>query len=151
MRLKYLFAFCFALIVPAAAQARPVSYPSGWTVMLRNDATINSAHVHYTPDPKHSIGLRLIYDPDGDFVYTGAQVNRLIKRWNKRDSQANIYALSQPPRYCALCRGDRGAAYMDNGGRASQARKQRPASARQSWGNGAFTLFQRPELTGVGR
>jgi len=58
MRLKYLSAFCFALIVPAAAQARPVSYPSGWTVMLRNDATINSAHVHYTPDPKHSIGLR---------------------------------------------------------------------------------------------
>ena len=77
----------------AAAQARPVSYPSGWTVMLRNDADINSAHVHYTPDPKHSIGLRVIYDRKGDYVYSGAQVNRLIKRWNKRDSQANIYGL----------------------------------------------------------
>ena len=75
------------------AQARPVSYPTGWTVMLRNDANINSAHVHYTPDPKHSVGLRLIYDREGDFVYTGAQVNRLLRRWNKPDSQANIYAM----------------------------------------------------------
>lgn len=75
------------------AQARPVSYPSGWTVMLRNDADINSAHVHYTPDPKHSIGLRVVYDRQGDFIYTGAQGNRLIKRWNKRDSQANIYGM----------------------------------------------------------
>ena len=75
------------------AQARPVSYPTGWTVMLRNDAYINSAHVHYTPDPKHSIGLRVVYDRQGDFVYSGAQGNRLIKRWNKPDSQANIYAM----------------------------------------------------------
>ena len=61
--------------------------------MLRNDANINSAHMHYTPDPKHSIGLRVIYDRQGDFVYMGAQGNRLIKRWNKRDSQANIYGM----------------------------------------------------------
>ncbi len=75
------------------ANARPVSYPSGWTVMLRNDVDMNSAHVHYTPDRFHSVGLRLIYDREGDFVYTGAQVNRLIKRWNKPDSQANIYGM----------------------------------------------------------
>ena len=61
--------------------------------MLRNDAYINSAHVHYTPDTKHSVGLRLIYDRERDFIYTGAQVNRLIKRWNTSDSQANIYGM----------------------------------------------------------
>ena len=76
-----------------AAQARPVSYPGGWTVMLRNDDNANSIHAHYTPDPKHSVGLRVIYDRERDFVYSGAQVNRLIKRWNKRDSQANIYGM----------------------------------------------------------
>ncbi|WP_371396247.1 hypothetical protein [Fretibacter rubidus] len=75
------------------ANARPVSYPGGWTVMLRNDVDINSAHIHYTPDPKHSVGARIIYDRKGDFIYTGVQVNRLIKRWNKVDSQANIYGM----------------------------------------------------------
>lgn len=77
---------------PLAAQARPVSYPDAWTVMLRNDADQNSAHVHYTVDTQHSIGLRLRYDREGDFTFTGAQLNRLVKRWNKPDSQANLYA-----------------------------------------------------------
>jgi len=73
------------------AQARPVSYPDAWTVMIRNDAFQNSLHTHYTTDPKHSVGLRIRYDREGDFTFTGAQVNRLIQRWNKRNSQANIY------------------------------------------------------------
>lgn len=76
---------------PLTAEARPVSYPDGWTVMLRNDADQNSAHIHYTVDMRHSVGLRVRYDREGDFTFTGAQVNRLVKRWNKPDSQANIY------------------------------------------------------------
>lgn len=79
-------------LFPLAAQARPVSYPDAWTVMLRNDSDQNSAHVHYTLDTQHSIGLRLRYDREGDFTFTGAQLNRLVKRWNKPDSQANLYA-----------------------------------------------------------
>jgi len=79
------------LLMPAAAEARPVSYPEAWTVMLRNDAYQNSAHVHYTFDTNYSLGLRVRYDSDGDFTFTGAQLNRLIKRWNKPNSQANVY------------------------------------------------------------
>lgn len=88
---------CFAIIltaamlIPTAAQARPVSYPDAWTLMLRNNAYQNSAHVHYTFDTKHSLGLRARYDRGGEFLYTGAQLNRLIKRRNTRDSQANLY------------------------------------------------------------
>ena len=78
-------------LASAIADARPVSYPDAWTVMLRNDAYQNSAHVHYTFDTQHSIGLRLRYDREGDFTFTGAQLNRLMKRWNTSDSQANIY------------------------------------------------------------
>jgi len=78
-------------LLTATAEARPVSYPDGWTVMLRNDAYQNSAHIHYTIDPQHSLGLRVRYDREGDFTFTGAQLNRLIKRWNKPDSQANFY------------------------------------------------------------
>lgn len=73
------------------AQARPVSYPEAWTLMIRNDADQNSAHLHYTVDTQHSIGLRIRYDREEDFIFTGAQLNRLMKRWNAPDSQANIY------------------------------------------------------------
>jgi hypothetical protein len=79
------------LLFAPAAQARPVSYPGGWTLMLRNDAFQNSAHVHYTLDPAHSVGLRVRYDRGEDFTFTGAQLNRLMKRWNAPDSQANLY------------------------------------------------------------
>ncbi len=80
-----------ATVFPNVASARPVSYPDAWTVMLRNDTDQNSAHIHYTLDRKHSLGLRLRYDREGDFTFTGAQLNRLLKRWNKPDSQANLY------------------------------------------------------------
>jgi len=79
------------LLCASSATARPVSYPDGWTIMLRNDTDQNSAHIHYTFDPQHSLGLRLRYDREGDFTFTGAQLNRLVKRWNKPDSQANLY------------------------------------------------------------
>ena len=83
--------FAGAAFMSGAAEARPVSYPDAWTVMLRNDVDQNSAHIHYTLDTQHSLGLRLRYDREGDFVFTGAQLNRLFKRWNKVDSQANLY------------------------------------------------------------
>jgi len=83
--------FTSLALLSGVAEARPVSYPDAWTVMLRNDADQNSAHVHYTIDTQHSVGLRLRYDREGDFVFTGAQLNRLIKRWNEVDSQANLY------------------------------------------------------------
>ena len=78
-------------VLSGVAEARPVSYPEGWTLMLRNDVNQNSGLIHYTLDTEHSLGLRLRYDRGGDFVFTGAQINRLVKRWNKVDSQANIY------------------------------------------------------------
>ncbi len=83
--------FAIMAILTGTAQARPVSYPDAWTVMLKNDDSQNSAHIHYTLDTQHSLGLRLRYDREGDFTFTGAQLNRLVKRWNKPDSQANLY------------------------------------------------------------
>ena len=74
-----------------AALARPVSYPDGWTLILDNNDIQNSALVHYTLDTNHALGLRLRYDRDDDYSFIGPQLNRLIKRWNKADSQANLY------------------------------------------------------------
>ena len=90
MRLCLLIVIGLCLF-PLSVNARPVSYPTGWTLILRNDVNQNSALIHYTLDVDHSLGLRLRYDREGDFTFTGAQLNRLIKRWNKPDSQANIY------------------------------------------------------------
>lgn len=81
----------FGLLFLCPAQARPVSYPEGWTLMAHNDVNQNSALFHYTLDTNHALGLRLRYDRNGDFIFTGAQINRLIRRWNRPDSQANIY------------------------------------------------------------
>ncbi len=83
--------FTTMALLSGVAEARPVSYPDAWTVMLRKDVNQNSAHIHYTLDTQHSLGLRLRYDREGDFVFKGAQLNRLINRWNKVDSQANLY------------------------------------------------------------
>ena len=83
--------FTSLALLSGVAEARPVSYPDAWTVMLRNDVNQNSAHIHYTLDTQHSVGLRLRYDREGDFTFMGAQLNRLINRWNKVDSQANLY------------------------------------------------------------
>jgi len=81
-----------ALLFSTPAHSRPVSYPEGWTLNLQNNDVQNSGIIHYTLDTNHAIGLRLRYDRQGDFTFAGAQLNRLIKRWNRPDSQANIYA-----------------------------------------------------------
>lgn len=86
-------AFCIliALTLPLHANARPVSYPEGWTVMQRNASDFSSLHVHYSPTFQDSIGLYTERNWDGDWHYTGLQYNRLVKRWNNKASQANVY------------------------------------------------------------
>jgi hypothetical protein len=80
------------LLMPLAmVTARPVSYPGGWTGMLKNDMDRHSLHLHYSPSARHSLGLYNEYRRDKDYVFTGGQLNFLVKRWNKPDSQANFY------------------------------------------------------------
>lgn len=91
MRYLAIYLSVFGLSISTIAEARPVSYPEGWTLNIRNDVNQNSALAHYTLDTNHALGARLRYDREGDFTFVGAQLNRLVKRWNKPDSQANIY------------------------------------------------------------
>ena len=91
MRCLAIYLSLLVLPIAVSAHARPVSYPDGWTLNLRNDRVQNSVLAHYTLDTNHAIGARLRYDRDGDFTFAGAQLNRLVKRWNKPSSQANIY------------------------------------------------------------
>ncbi|MCI5047941.1 MAG: hypothetical protein MRY59_10590 [Aquisalinus sp.] len=75
----------------APAGARPVSYPQGWTLMQMNEAEANWLHLHYTTDPRTSIGLKIENQGYADHVFVGGQYNRLLKRWNAPNSQGNTY------------------------------------------------------------
>lgn len=89
------FLFALMLLTPiATAQARPVSYPGGWTAMIQNDGDHNSMHIHYSPTAKYSVGVRSEYDRADEFQMHSLQLNNLIKRWNNNDSQANFYLKS---------------------------------------------------------
>ena len=73
------------------AQARPVSYPGGWTGMFMNDGDKHSAHVHYTLDRYTSLGYKLEYWRDSEMTLNMVQLNKLLKRWNAPQSQGNLY------------------------------------------------------------
>ncbi len=75
-------------------QARPVSYPGGWTFMFMNDGDANTAHIHYSPTADMSVGYKFENWRDKEFTLNAVQVNNLIKRWNKKHSQANLYLKS---------------------------------------------------------
>ena len=93
--MKYLFLGLLGLCVSTLpAQARPVSYPSGWTAMVMNSGDANSVHVHYSPTAYTSVGVRSEYRREGDYLINAVQMNNLLKRWNKKDSQANLYLKS---------------------------------------------------------
>lgn len=94
MRILLFALLGMGLIIPNVSDARPVSYPGGWTAMLMNDGDMNSAHIHYSPTAKYSVGVRSAYHRDDDFWHNSLQVNNLLKRWNKPDSQANLYLKS---------------------------------------------------------
>lgn len=93
--LRYVFLMCVMFFTAmASAFARPVSYPTGWTVITENNAMENSALLHYTLTPKTAIGYRYAYDRPTQDGSHGVQINNLLHRWNNPGSQANIYLKS---------------------------------------------------------
>ncbi|MEO1659999.1 MAG: hypothetical protein AAFR51_03350 [Pseudomonadota bacterium] len=73
------------------ADARPVSYPGGWTLMQQNNGDFSAAHAHYSPTFRDSFGLYIERNWETDWQFTGLQYNRLVKRWNAPNAQANFY------------------------------------------------------------
>ncbi len=88
--LTVMIAVCFATL----GEARPVSYPGGWTVMQKNDKEKSSLHWHYSPTAKYSVGYKGAYWYEKKIQTHSLQLNNLLKRWNQIDSQANFYLKS---------------------------------------------------------
>ena len=85
---------CVAMVLCGTVLARPVSYPGGVTLMQMNDVERNSIHLHYSPTARYSIGYKGEYWRDDEWQFHGVQLNKLLKRWNKPASQANLYVKS---------------------------------------------------------
>ena len=91
----YRYSIFFILIaVSSIVEARPVSYPEGWTFMTMNDGDRYSGHVHYSPTAFYSLGYKAEYWRENEFQIHALQLNNLLKRWNKKYSQANLYLKS---------------------------------------------------------
>jgi hypothetical protein len=92
--MKYVLLILLLLSSATATEARPVSYPGGWTMMLMNDKDTNSSHIHYSPSAKYSVGWKHEYMRDSKANADYIQLNNLLKRWNKPYEQANFYLKS---------------------------------------------------------
>jgi len=80
-------------LLPLMVQARPVSFPDGWMAMQMHDGTQDSVMLTYSPSAFYAVGERTDYmREDKSWLHT-ASYNRLLKRWNGSDSQANIFLL----------------------------------------------------------
>lgn len=89
-----LSALLCGLTVVASAWARPVSYPEGWTGLTMNDGRRNSLYVHYSPTADYSLGYKFEYWREAEYTVHALQINYLLERRNRRDSQASWYLRS---------------------------------------------------------
>lgn len=94
--MKIVMFLCAVIIagITATAQARPVSYPGGWTAMVMNNGDRNSAHIHYSPTADLSVGYKYERWDEKNYDIHAVQMNNLLKRWNNKHSQANLYLKS---------------------------------------------------------
>lgn len=92
--MRIIFTVIILIASVSYAQARPVSYPEGWTLMLMNDKGSNSSHVHYSPSAKYSVGWKHEYFRGPKANSDTLQINNLLKRWNRPKEQANLYLKS---------------------------------------------------------
>lgn len=90
--MRYIFIF---ILLSNIANARPVSYPDGWTIMQMNNWEQSRLHVHYSPNAKNSIGVVAENYNDEDRYNLKVQWNYLINRRNTKHSQRNLYLKTQ--------------------------------------------------------
>ena len=66
------------LVVSYHLDARPVSYPGGWTAILENTGDFNALNTHYSPTKDYSLGGRVEYRRDVDYWLNTFQFNQLV-------------------------------------------------------------------------
>ena len=83
------FLLFFAFL--SSIYARPISYADSWTFMNYNNYDSHSILMHYSPTSKYSIGYKSEYWQNKEYFLNSINLNYLVKRINKKYSQANLY------------------------------------------------------------
>ena len=92
------FLFCTgALLLAADAHAKPIAFADGYTVMGEYGAgTMQEAQVFYAPQAWYSVGAGYLRIDAEDRSFSRnipyLRANYLVKRWNTRGAQANVFA-----------------------------------------------------------
>jgi hypothetical protein len=89
-----IFLTLILLMLATPLSARPVSYAESWTLIQLNDEIENTIYVHYSPEADYSIGPRIDFMREGKGNLYTVEYNRLLKRWNMPEAQANFYLLT---------------------------------------------------------
>lgn len=92
--MKFWILTLLLLFINIQAQARPISYSGGSTIMQNNGPIKNSLHIHYSPSYRYSVGYRGEYYRKSDISLNSLQLNNLVKRWNLPAAQGNFYIKS---------------------------------------------------------
>lgn len=86
---------CLAAALPGLAQAKPIAWEDGTTVMGEYGDAMQEYQVFHAPSYRWSAGggwLRLEPDDGAAREIGYARVNALVKRWNLPRAQANAFA-----------------------------------------------------------
>ncbi|MGL6043055.1 MAG: hypothetical protein ACRC1J_03955, partial [Sandaracinobacteroides sp.] len=126
-----LAALCVATFA-VPADARPVSYPGGITLMQEFDPMMGSLLLHYTPNRHYSVGGRALRMREDGWNLAGPQATWLASRRNMPGAQANLYVT-----------GMAGAAWEDGG----TARPGGFAEVQADWENRRVMLMGMARLT----
>lgn len=88
MRILVLFLLAFS----STALAHPVAFKGSFAIDSMNNSNIQNNILSYSTTSTSSLGLHHIYFPENNAHYILPHAAFLLKRWNQKESQANIYA-----------------------------------------------------------
>lgn len=82
---------CILLFSSVPIDARPVSYPGGWTLRHYLDWSRERYDVHYSPNASHSVGWVIENSRQHGYTSLSAQWNHVLHRKNSLRTQSNMY------------------------------------------------------------
>lgn len=83
--------FIIVMLMSIPSAAKPVQWAGGTMLMAFHDRDMDSFSAAYSFDAKNALATRTDYFRRDESFIGGLQWNRLLKRWNMPDAQANIY------------------------------------------------------------
>ena len=79
------------LISASIAEARPISWTGGSTIMYKSNSMMSSYYYHYSPSFKYSVGAEYINDRYYNDQHISIRSTYLLDRKNTKASQRNLY------------------------------------------------------------